>query len=230
LEYRYVISGSNILLVSILLFVIGYIFGDKILIGLSSSFMIIGIIFLSIGLTYAEPLKNFYSLSKKLYARLTNRIIEDLGLLTGMTIYACRSNDQSYIVYSKDIIKCENILEGIGISESKPYIAILFKLDDNEYAYIKSLELKQLIEQVFIYRYGLASTVNTRVNKDSIDIEFISVNNEIIEYLKQPGNIIHGLIPLYIMLNTDKNTYVIDEDIVGNNYIIKVGFLEEGSK
>ncbi len=227
MEYRYVISGSNILLVSIFLFITGYIFGEKILVGLSSSFLILGIIFLSIGLTYTEPLKNFYNLSRKLYVRLTNRIIEDLGLLTGMVIYACRSNEQSYIVYSKDIIKCENIFEGIGISENKPYVAFSLKLDDDEYTYIKSLELKQLIEQVFIHRYGLASTVNIRINKDSISIEFISVNNEIIEYLKQPSNIIHGLIPLYIMLNTDKDTYVVNEDIVGNNYVIKVGFLGE---
>lgn len=226
MEYRYLLAGINILLVSIVFIVFGVFNSNSTVLGVSLSILVLGILLVVIGLTYVHPLHDLIKLYSYDLTTFINKLVEDSGLISGHEIRICYNKENTQAVFSNGIIDCRKVLPGIGIIDNTTYISLPIKdLISNleiEYTPVEGIDLRDYLKDVIVSRYAISRDVLINKEKGVIKIEILSLTKDTGELLNKPVNPVRIIVPTLISRFFERDATIIDEEIIGSNYIIKV--------
>ena len=218
MEARYFIAGINIIVISLILFMVGYINGIELLMAVSSSNAILGLILTTIGLSYSIPSVKYLVRTVDTYSLLIAKILEDLGIVNPV-ITLCVS-DREYIVYHKGEIYCKDINPGIGLSGKNPYLAIDVSRIAPAITY-KSESIREALVNTIVNELSIGSRVLVTRSKEKIAIEITGIDRESIEVLSRPCNALHLIVPIVLYRVTGKTVSIVNEVVRGDRYSIE---------
>ena len=226
MEYRYLLAGINISLVSIVFIVFGIFSGNSIVLGVSLSMLILGILLTTIGLTYVPPLHDLLKTYSNDLTVFANKLLEDSGLVSSHEIRICYSKDIIQAVFANGAIDCGKVLPGIGIVNNVSYISFPVKdivsVLETEYSIGEGVDLRDYLKDILVNRYVVSRDIIVDRENGVFKIELWSLTKDARDLLNKPINPIRIIVPVFVSRFFEKNIIVIDEEIVGNNYIIKM--------
>ncbi len=188
MESKYLIVGLNILGVSLLLGIYGYLVNDSRLIGVALSGVMAGTVISVLGWTHTEYAVNLYADYYRLVRNIVIPLMEDLGL-TGVLPSVIFSKGKAYLFVSPGKPILDKISGSvIGIYEGIPYIAVPIPEDLPEVGRAtRGYELESVLRDVLINTYGIGSNVEVTLGSD-IKILIYNVPTHNIHLSKDPLN------------------------------------------
>ncbi len=226
MEYRYLLAGINISLVSIVFIVFGIFSNNSIVLGTSLSTLVLGILLTTIGLTYIPPLHELlknYSNDLTIFA---NKLLEDSGLVSNHEIRICYSNDIIQAVFTNGAIDCKKVLPGVGVVNNVSYISFpvkdLVSVLETEYSIGEGVDLRDYLRDILVNRYIISRDIIVDKEDGVFKIELWSLTKDARDLLNKPVNPVRIIVPVCVSRFFERNISVVDEEIVGNHYIIKM--------
>jgi hypothetical protein len=205
LDNRLVALGAVILVISMGFLAYGLLASYPQLSGSALSSAILGMVFMTIGLTYTDPLSSLLSIYNKTISVPLVKLVEDLGLISGGTLQACVSEDTVTIVYARKTLPCRKIKPGLGIVDQTPYIAL------KSQAPLLTEDLEGALSKT-----GIARAVLVRNTGKNITIELHGLPLGIEGELK-PLNLYQVVIPIYTATYLGENIRL-EEEEYGEDY------------
>lgn len=231
MDYRYVVVGVNIIALSIGFIIFALLEKLELVLGISLSVLLLGIIVLSIGLTYIEPLDKLYRTAYRIISLMFIKILEDSNLIYNNVIRTCLS-DKNLLLISHQGINCRDIYPGIGVLDGKPFIAIPLSLLSPaflEYGTISHLdeyELESIIRSNILHAYNMGRDVKVNIEKDDLFITFYGLRREVIDIVKKPINPIKVLIVAIVSAYIGREIVLKGNEIIEDNYTVHLKVVE----
>ncbi|RLG82186.1 MAG: hypothetical protein DRO40_08275 [Thermoprotei archaeon] len=226
MEYRYLLAGINISLISIVFIVFGIFSGNSIVLGISLSTLVLGVLLITIGLTYVPPLHDLLKTYSNDLTMFANKLLEDSGLISSHEIRICYNKDIIQAVFTNGAIDCRKVLPGIGIVDNVPYISFPVKdivsILETEYSIGEGIELRDYLKDILVNRYIVSRDIIVDRENSVFKIELWSLTKDAKELLNKPVNPIRIIVPVFVSRFFERNIIVMDEEIIGNNYVIKM--------
>ena len=226
MEYRYLLAGINISLVSIVFIVFGIFSGNSIVLGVSLSTLVLGILLVTIGLTYIPPLRELLKTYSNDLTIFANKLLEDSGLVSSHEIRICYNKDIIQAVFANGAIDCRKVLPGIGVADNVSYISFpikdLVSVLETEYSIGEGVDLRDYLRDILVNRFVVSRDIIINRENGVFKIKLWSLSRDAIDLLNKPFNPIRIIVPVFVSRFFEKNITVMDEEIVGNNYIIKI--------
>jgi len=226
MEYRYLVAGINITLISVIFIVFALLSNNNVVLGISISTLVLGALLLTIGMTYTPPLRDLLRIYVSDANLFINKIFEDSGLITNHKFKICLDRDKALAIFSNKNIDCKNITPGLGVIDDVIYISIpiksLITQTASELTTESGTELLDYLREVLVSRYGICRDIIVREENSEINIELISITKEAKSLMNTPINPIRIAIPTIISRFLNRSIEVIHEELVGDNYIIKI--------
>ncbi len=225
MEPRIASIGLNIIIFSLAFIVISLIEGMEILLGVSFTSLLLGIIFLTIGVTYIEPLEKMLKESFQLSLNILNKLVEDTRLVDSNIVFTC-TEPFTAIIISKKNLPCDKLSPGVGVYGETPYIMIPYTSEtkEGEWVNLHIEGLRSRLRSEILGKFSLAKDIEIIPKSNEVTIILHDMYREITEYAKNPFNPVK-IILAKILSETIKGGIVIErEEISGNTYRVEVKF------
>jgi len=224
-DYRYVVIGLNILAISAGFVIISILQNLEVLLGISFSIMILGVIILSIGLTYVEPLDKLYRASYRIISLLFTKILEDSDLLYGGVLRTCL-NDKNLLVLGHKGVSCKDAYPGIGVVGGKVFVAIPLSMLIKSYPLLEGSEniideytLESVIKEKIVHEYSICRDVKVERKNDVVKITYYGLRKEVIDLVKKPVNPLKYLTIALLSVASKQDALFEEEELVEDNYV-----------
>ncbi|MCD6195866.1 MAG: hypothetical protein J7J82_03690 [Staphylothermus sp.] len=224
MDYRYVIIGLNILAISTGFVIISILQNLEVLLGISFSVMILGVIILSIGLTYVEPLDKLYRASYRIISLLFTKILEDSDLLYGGVVKTCLG-DKNLLVLSHRRVSCNDVYPGIGVVGGKVFIAIPLSMLTSSYPLegsgnvIDEYSLESIFREKIIHEYNICKDIRVEKTGDEVKITYYGLRKEVIDLVKKPVNPLKYISIALLSVVSNREAVFKEEELVEDNYV-----------
>lgn len=225
MDYRYVVVGVNIIALSIGFIVIALLEKLELILGASLSILLLGIIVLTIGLTYVEPLDKLYRSSYRIISLMFSKILEDSNLIYNNVIRTCLS-DKNLLLVSQQGVNCRDAYPGIGVVDGKPFIAIPLSmisptfLEQGTVGHLDEYEIESIVRSNILLAYNMGRDVKVNIEKDDLFITFYGLRKEVIDMVRKPINPIKVLIAAIISTYTGREVIMKSDEIIEDNYTV----------
>lgn len=225
MDYRYAVIGVNIIALSIGFIIIALLEKLELILGICLSILVLGIIVLSIGLTYVEPLDKLYRSAYRIIMLMFNKILEDSNLIYNSVIRTCLSN-KNLLLVSQQGVDCKDVYPGIGVVNGKPFIAIPLSMlspifQEHENAdYLDEYEVESIIRNNILFAYNMGRDVKVNIKKDELFITFYGLRKEAIDMARKPINPIKVFIVAIVSTYTGREVVMKSDEIIEDNYIV----------
>ncbi len=219
MEPRYFIAGINIVLISSILFILGLTYNMDLLKAVSASNIILGIILVTIGLSYHIPSLKYLIALLDTYTSSITKTLEDMNILNPL-ITLC-SGDKELLVYHTGEIVCNEIMPGIGLASNKPYVSIDVSPISNVIEF-KGGSLKEMLYNVLIGDLALGSRLNVQVSDNKVVIEILELEKDLVGLVSKSSNIVHMVILPLIYRVYGRTPTIINEYVRSNRYYVEV--------
>ncbi|MCD6209114.1 MAG: hypothetical protein J7J67_02880 [Thermoproteales archaeon] len=226
MEHRYVLAGSNAIIVSAVFIAFAALNGDTTILGVSIATLILGIVLLSIGSTYEEPIKDVLKPYVKDLTLFVNTVFEDSGIIKNLHTTVCLQGGEALIIFSEKSLPCRNLRAGLGIVNDAAYIGIpskyLFNQREAADALKKPPDLEDTLRFDLVEKYSLCRDLELSLDNDIIRLKLLSLTSAASEYLTSPLNPVKIAALLSVAKNLQKPIELVREEIAGNNYILEM--------
>ena len=224
MEYRYLVAGINIALISIIFIVFSLLSSNNVVLGISISTLVLGSLLLTIGITYTPPLRDLLRIYVSDADLFINKIFEDSGLVSNHRFKICL--DRGLATFSNKNIDCRDITPGLGVVGDAIYISIpiksLITRTTSELVPESRTELLDYLREVLVSRYGVCRDIIVEEGDDEVSVELISITSEARSLMNTPINPIRIAIPSIISRFLGRSIEVVHEEFVRGNYIVRV--------
>lgn len=219
----YIVIGLAIIFISIVFIIYGIITNNDQVIGISLSFMVLGIVFSVIGYTYVKPLEELlkcYSLDLGIF---TTKTLEDMGIIDSSRVRTCLANQA--IVFSEKSIECSKISIGVGVYNNIYYVAI--PMENTIKMLTESIKreetLVSAIKKLVIDISSICRSISVIEEEENyIVVELTDILNQAKEFNRYPVNIIRLSILLAISIYLDLDTEIVEEVSTPSSYRAKI--------
>jgi len=215
--FKYLISGSLIIAVSAVAAIYSLITGLEVVLGASLTTLVLGIVVLTTGLTYGEPLTELYRTYVRDLSRLVSKVLEDSGLLGGSRFRVCL-NDFKAVISTKPVSCLETSL-GFGLVNDTPYLAL--PLDSIPRFEVVGSDLRGYLSEVLTRKFRVCRGVNVLGGEGGYTIELLGVGGDVLELIKTPPNYIKLLVLGMSAKFLGSDLELVSEDLISNNYVVK---------
>lgn len=226
MEHRYVLAGSNAIIVSAVFIAFAALNGDTTILGVSIATLILGIVLLSIGSTYEEPIKDILKPYVKDLTLFINTVFEDSGIIKNLHTIVCLQGGEALIIFSEKGLPCRNMRAGLGIVNDAAYIGIpskhLFEQREAADALKKPPDLEDTLKFDLVEKHSLCRDLELSLDNDIIRLKLLSLTSNAFEYITSPLNPVKIAALLSVAKNLQKPIELIREEIAGNNYILEM--------
>ena len=225
MEYRYVITGASIIAISTVFMIFSLLTGNNVVLGISLSTLVLGVVLLALGLTYIEPVSELMRYYVSDLDIFTTRILEDMGIASNYRFKVCFNEGRVFAIFTNGGIKCSDINLGVGIIGDSAYVAIPLT---NVVSRIDKLleasrpELIDYVREVLVSTYGICRDVRVRRESDLVTVELILMSREAKQLMKTPINPPRMTTLSALARYFNSSVEIVEEDIVGDNYVLKV--------
>ena len=225
MEYRYVITGASIIAISTVFMIFSLLTSNNVVLGISLSTLVLGVVLLALGLTYIEPVSELMRYYVSDLDIFTTRILEDMGIASNYRFKVCFNEGRVFAVFTNGGIKCSDINLGVGIIGDSAYVAIPLT---NVVSRIDKLleasrpELIDYVREVLVSTYGICRDVRVRRESDLVTVELILMSREAKQLMKTPINPPRMTTLSALARYFNSSVEIVEEDIVGDNYVLKV--------
>jgi len=214
--FKYLISGSVIIVISTVAVIYSLITGLEVVLGASLTTLVLGIVVLTTGLTYGEPLTKLYRTYVTVLSRLVSKVLEDSGLLGSSRFRVCL-NDFKVVISTKPVNCLETSL-GFGLVNDVPYLAL--PLDSIPKFEVVGSDLRDYLNEVLSREFRVCRGVNVLVG-DVYTVELLGVSEDALELIKTPPNYIRLLVLGVSAKYLGSDLELVSEDLISNNYVVR---------
>lgn len=225
MNYKYVIIGINIIFASIVAIGVAVYAGYEALLGAGFSLLTLGIIIAGIGLTFIEPLDRFYRDMARIYSLVVGKVFEDIGLIHGSAVMACR--DQDLVILATRKLSCNHLIPGIGVVDGTPYIALPINMLIEER--IGGTEPSQglggfedFLRNTVLFTYGIGRDLTVREEGGRLTVRVHDVREDAHKMLKLPLSPFKVLVTALASNYLRKDVIAGLERFVGDDYMIEL--------
>jgi len=214
---KYLISGSIIILISTTAAIYSLITGLEVVLGTSLTTLVLGVVVLTTGLTFGEPLTELFRTYVRDLSRLVSKVLEDSGLLGSSRFRVCL-NDFKVVISAKSV-NCSETSLGFGLVNDIPYLAL--PLDSISKFEVVGSDLKDYLVEVLSRKFRVCRGVNVLGGDDGYTVELLGVSDDVLELIKSPPNYIKLLVLGMSAKYLGSDLELVSEDLISNNYVVK---------
>ena len=225
MEYRYVVTGASVTAISAVFIAFSIFTGNNVVLGVSLSTLVLGVVLLTLGLTYVEPVSELMRYYVGDLDIFVTRILEDMGIASNYRFKVCFNEGKVFAVFTNGGIKCGDISLGVGIIGDSAYVAIpltnvVSRID--KLLEVSRPELIDYVREVLVSTYGICRDVRVWRESNLITVELILMSREAKQLMKTPINPPRMTTLLALARYFNSSVEIVEEDIVGDNYVLKV--------
>ncbi|MEM0361253.1 MAG: hypothetical protein QXH57_00340 [Sulfolobales archaeon] len=220
MDLRYVVSGAIIISTSITFILYSITSNAELVLGPSLAILTLGIVVLTSGLSFREPLTEVLKLYANDLSRIISKVLEDSGLLGTHKLRVCLN--ELKVVLSSKIVKCSETSLGFGLAGDTPYLALPVDLSRLGITEVVGDDLREFLSEVISRRLKICRSVKVISSDDEYVIELNTVNETIYDLLKVPLNYLKVVVAVLTAKFLSREVELVDEELVGSNYVIKL--------
>lgn len=221
MENRFILVGLTILVVSIIFIVYGLVVTSDRTVGVALSIAVVGIVFVFTGVGYGEPAEHMLNQYAEDLNMFLTRVIEDMGIPDRHRVKLCYL--QKIFCLSEGGIPCNNIVQGIGMVNSIPYVAISAEHILNFLSNIAIQEdLVDKFKRIFIDIAAVCRGIAITKQDNVFLVEFVDLTDKGFNYIKTPINLVKLYTIALLAQHFGRDVEVIEEIISQESYKIKV--------
>lgn len=224
MDLKYVISGAVITLTSTIFILYSVISDAELVLGPSLATLTVGIVVLTSGLSFREPLTEVLKLYVNDLNRIISKVLEDSGLLGTHRLRICL-NDLKVILSSK-VVRCSETSLGFGLVSDTPYLALPIDLSRLDITEVVGDDLREFLGEVLSRRLKICRSVRVFSYDDGYVIELNRVNEVVYDLLKVPLNYLKVVTAVLTAKFLGKEVEVVDEGLIGGNYVVRLRVVE----
>lgn len=222
---RLIVLGLNMVILSFLLVVYGYLVNNSSLIGIGASTGIIGGVFLVYAYIPSEPSQEAFINYLNTVVNGITTVLEDLDLLNyKICVDNSRGGKTMLLVYTK--ADCPiNPNPGIGQHLLMPYFSIPTEIfqEVNKLEEITSPSLEDRLNTLLVSSLGVCKSVRAEIRGDIIAVDVIGVTRALSNYLRYPVDPITVLTLALVTRLTDAELVkVVEREISMNNVRLRL--------
>jgi len=217
LYFKYLVSGGLIVIISVITAIYSLLVGIEVVLGVSLATLVLGIVVLTTGLTYGEPLVELFKTFSRDLSRLVSKVLEDSGLLSSSKFRVCL-NDLKLVISAKPV-NCLSTSLGFGLVDDVPYLAM--PLDVVKDFEVVGNDLRDYLREVLIGRFKVCRDVNVLVDDGNYLVELRSVGDDVMWLVKSPINYVRFLVLGLSAKFLSSDLELVNEDLIGSNYLIR---------
>ncbi len=218
MKEKYVLLGANIVIISELFALGAIFFGSPSVLGVSASTLILGLVILVFGATFKEPLTEALREYRSSAEVTLTRLAEDMGLVPEWVATACLvSEGRALYVVSRAPIDCSEVVPGVGLSPSSPYIGMVVHT-------VVPRAAGGVVERLLsaMNHLSLSSRVVVKVRGEEATIEFLGVRREAADSLRYPFGMMRVLTLAHAASAVGSRVVLVREDLTGDTYVAVV--------
>ncbi len=227
MELRYVTTGSAITAIAAVFIVFGIVTNDSTVLGVSISSLVLGLVILTLGLTYVEPASELMRYYSEDLNTLVSRFLEDLGIAGNHTLRTCLSDSNFLIVYSQKPLGCGEVRAGLGVLRSNPYLGVPMNGVMN---HLSTPPNPGVIEDVddylrdsLIKSYSICRGLRVRAGGEGNTLTLeLRLNESSKQLLKSPVNLVRLVTLASLTKYFGMGVEVVNEVLTGDTYIVNV--------
>lgn len=208
MDARLIVLGVSILIISSGFLVYGLLTTNSLLSGSALSSSILGLVFMSIGLTYRDPVSEVMKMYSKILSSALVKTFEDLGYVSKRTTFTCMKSGKLYLIFSENKLPCKEIKPGFGVVKEVPYLALVSDIPTLEEEDLESVIMKTGLAQVAIFSKS----------NDKYAIELQGLRSGLLGDEIKPLNPYQILIPLLVSSYIRTNIIIEEEEVSHNAY------------
>lgn len=220
MERRYIVVGLSILVASAIFIAYGIAVASGQIIGAALSTVVVGMVFLSFGATYREPIEDLLKHYTSDIHLFTSRVIEDMGIVGGSRIRLCL--EKSILIYSEKPIDCSSdTLIGAGILDDVPYVAIPIS---NTATWIsRFIDIGGDIGENLRTLVGrMSRAISVHIEGDAVEIELEGLTEAVREVMRYPVNIVRIAILATVAVSYGTDVEIAEESMATDSYRVKL--------
>ncbi len=222
MEYRYLIAGLNVLVVSAAFLAFSLLAGNDVIAGVSLSFTVLGGVLLALGITYVEPLSELMAYYARDLSTYLTKLLEDAGIVSNCKLTLCRARGAEVAVFSEKPISCSEVKVGVGLVDGSAYVAIpLSKLGVSVGHSPEGAELPDYLKDVLVTRYGLCRDVRAIASGSDVSVDLAQVARGVDELVREPVNPVKLVVLTSLSRYFGSDVELVSESLVGSTYSIK---------
>lgn len=216
--FKYLVGGSVIIAISAAAVIYSLAAGLEVVLGASLTTLVLGVVVLTTGLTYGEPLTELYRAYVKDLGRLVSKVLEDSGLLGSSRFRAC--SDGLKIVMSTKPVSCSETSLGFGLVDDVPYLAL--PSDSVSGFEVVGGDLGDYLREVLSKRFRVCRGVNVLGGGGEYTVELLGVSDDASELIKSPPNYIRLLVLGMSAKYLGSDLELVGEDLISDNYVVRL--------
>lgn len=227
MNMRFVVLGLNIIIVSSLVAIYGYIVNEPALIGVGASTGMLGGVLVVLAYVPVEPSQEAISSYLATIVNGITTVLEDLDLLNYKLCVDNTKGKSTLLVYSKtDCPRSPN--PGIGQHLHMPYLSIptgifqdVFKLET-----VTSSSLEDALSNMMVSVLGVCRVVKVEIRGDFIVVDVIGISRVLLDYLKYPVDPVTVITTILVTKLTNASRLeLVEREITMNNMrlVMKAG-------
>lgn len=215
LDTRYIILGANIMAVSVLIGIYGYIVASTQLIGVSLSSLLIGAIITVLGFSYDEPTTSLLIDYSRVLSKSISTVLEDLRL-SNMLPSTFVKDGKIYLILSNMYPENIDVLNpGVNIVDGNPiYITMLKDTVRGESSLDNLYDIESRLKDILVREYGICDRLELVSGEEGLRLRLYGVDRRILEVPLTPFNPLDLMV---IMVSTD----VIGRGLITRNRVIE---------
>ena len=222
MEYRYLIAGLNILIISCAFLVFSLLTGNNVIAGVSLSFTVLGGVLLALGITYTEPLSELMTCYARDLSTYLTKLLEDAGIVSSCKLTLCRVGGAEVAVFSERFVSCTEVKVGVGLVGESAYVTFpLSKLGFSVGTAPEGVDLADYLRDVLVSRYGLCKDVRAVISEDVVTVDLTQVVKGVDEFVKDLVNPVKLVVLVAVSRYFSSNVELVSESIVGGVYSIR---------
>jgi len=220
MEWRYLVAGSNIVILAAVMLTLGFATNSAQLIGVASSLLVPGVVLVALGLTYTDPLHRLYSVYSGTVGSVIERIAEDTGLLDKGALVACPREEDILVALAPQGSGCDELRPGLLVTSSgEPYIG--FKVPVELVAEEGLSELDELLGYNIVSRYSLARGVSVRRSSRGVEVALLALQPELTRDIGRVAEPVKPLVAATVAYALGAPARLESWSALGDSYVLR---------
>ncbi|MCS7108352.1 MAG: hypothetical protein N3G48_07335 [Sulfolobales archaeon] len=220
MDLRYVVAGTIITSTSAIFVIYSLVSNAGLVLGPSLAVLALGVVVLVSGVTFNEPNVELLKLYVNDLSRTISKVLEDSGLLNAYRLRVCLSDLR--VVLSLKPVKCSDITLGFGLASDSPYVALPVDLGKVGITEVVGDDLSGFLSEVLSRRFKVCRYVRILSSSDEYVVELNTINQTIYDFIKIPLSYVKILTLFLIAKFLGRDVELVNEELVGSNYVVKV--------
>ncbi len=212
MELRFVLLGTNVVLVSVVCIALGMVMKSPSLVGVGFSISIVGGTLLALGMGFRGPELEFLSMYSELLRNTVLNVLEDLNLLEHV-IVTVPLNEGCVLLFKRSPEVPKELVLPIGLENNEPYLGIVI-----EKLVEQSEEPAKCLNDLLVGRFGIASRVTVSMENGKVVVNLLGVDTKVARMQWKPFAPLTIFVSASLCQCLGKPLVLLEERIVGDRY------------